>query len=224
MNDISADLLLHAYAQGYFPMAKSAHDEEIFWFYPEQRGIIPLADFHVPRSLARFLKKSPFTYTTNRCFTDVITACAQRRNTWINRPILNLYTQLHEMGHAHSVECWQRPDDTSAAARVSLEQIPMAKSADFAGERYILVGGLYGVALGGAFFGESMFSHAPNASKAALVHLVELLRGAGYMLLDAQYVNEHLKQFGVIEISRAAYLEMLEEALVKKTSSCFEMP
>lgn len=184
--ELTADLLLAAYANGYFPMAESRDAAEISWFYPEQRGVIPLEKFHMPASLAKFMRKQPFTVTTDKAFPEVIKACAERDETWINDTIIDLYCELHEKGFAHSVECWQ---DNK------------------------LVGGLYGVAIGGAFFGESMFSRAENASKVALAHLVELLNNAGYKLLDTQYVNDHLKQFGVIEIAREEYLALLQTAI-----------
>lgn len=196
MTDITAEQLLTAYANGYFPMAESREASELRWYHPEQRGIIPLEAFHVPKSLAKFLRKNPFTFTTDRAFPEVIRACAdtERDGTWINDDIIALYCELHERGFAHSVECWK--DD-------------------------LLVGGLYGVALQGAFFGESMFSRASNASKAALVHLVELLKKAGYALLDTQFTNDHLQQFGVIEIPREEYMERLEIALQKIPLSCW---
>lgn len=193
--DITWELLLAAYANGYFPMAESHDDAALHWFDPQARGVIPLDGFHVPASLAKFMKKSPFTLSTNRVFSDVIRACqAARAETWINAPIIDLYGELHARGFAHSVEVWQETR---------------------------LVGGLYGVALGGAFFGESMFSHASNASKTALVHLVALLRNAGYTLLDTQFVNEHLKQFGVLEIPRTDYLAQLKTALNVTPAKCF---
>src|SRR4051812_5128704 len=151
-------------------MAKTRDDPQLYWFYPEMRGIIPLDNFHVPGSLAKIVGKKPFALTVDRAFPEVIRGCAERDDTWINSAIAALYTELWKMGFAHSVECWK--DDA-------------------------LVGGLYGVALGGAFFGESMFSRVPNASKVALVHLVQLLKNAGYTLLDTQFINDHLKQFGV---------------------------
>ncbi len=192
---ITWELLLAAYASGYFPMAENRDDPEIHWFYPEQRGIIPLDDFHVPQSLAKFIRKNPFEITTDKAFPEVIKACAERDDgTWINDTILRLYCELWEKGFAHSVECWRDGK---------------------------LMGGLYGVALGGAFFGESMFSRATGASKVALVHLVQLLETAGYRLLDTQYVNEHLKQFGVIEIPREDYLKRLEAALAITPEACF---
>lgn len=194
---LTPQLLLNAYANGYFPMADGREDAEIHWYYPEQRGVIPLDSFHIPRSLAKFLRKNPFTFTTNRAFREVMNACAQRQDeegTWINNTLIDLYCQLFEMGFAHSVECWHEEK---------------------------MVGGLYGVSLGSAFFGESMFSRASNASKSSLVHLVELLRGHGYTLLDTQFVNEHLTQFGVIEIPREKYLEQLKAALTITPKPCF---
>ena len=189
--ELTVELLLAAYANGYFPMAKSREDKAIYWYYPEERGIIPLDAFHVPRSLARFMRKEPFRITTNTAFKKVIQGCAEvgkgaRDGTWINDAIIRTYSELHAHGFAHSVECWE--DEK-------------------------LVGGVYGVALGSAFFGESMFSRTPNASKVALVHLVTLLREAGYTLLDTQFVNDHLLQFGVIEIPREEYLAQLLEAM-----------
>lgn len=186
-DDITPEVLLAAYANGYFPMAESRDSEGLHWFSPEKRGIIPLDDFHIPASLAKFLRRNPFTLTTDRAFAEVIRACAERdEDTWINDKIIALYCELHAMGFAHSVECWRENN---------------------------LAGGLYGVTIGGAFFGESMFSREPNASKAALAHLVGLLNDAGYVLLDTQYVNDHLKQFGIIEIPREDYLQRLREAL-----------
>jgi leucyl/phenylalanyl-tRNA--protein transferase len=186
-NPLSPEALLSAYAKGYFPMAKSRDDKEIYWFYPEERGIIPLDAFHIPRSLAKFLKKNPFEIRIDTAFAEVMRACAAARpDTWINDSILAAYTELNRLGFAHSVECWQEEK---------------------------LVGGLYGVALGGAFFGESMFSRMSNASKAALAHLVGRLRVAGFSLLDAQFENEHLKQFGAVVVPRGAYLDLLSKAL-----------
>ncbi len=192
MRRLTPQLLLAAYAQGYFPMAESRHGRELRWYEPELRGVIPLEAFHVPKSLAKFLKKAPFYYSMNRAFREVMIACAERESTWINDEIIELYCQLHEMGYAQSVEVW----DSSPHKRGGT-----------------LVGGLYGVSFGRAFFGESMFSRETNASKAALVYLVSHLRDNGYSLLDAQYVNDHLKQFGIIEITKEEYLERLREAL-----------
>jgi leucyl/phenylalanyl-tRNA--protein transferase len=189
--EITAELLLNAYASGYFPMADDRNAKELYWFSPEERGILPLDTFHVPRSLQKFIRNCPYEVTFDKAFEQVIRACAdakseKRDSTWINDQIITLYCQLAEMGYAHSVECWNKGQ---------------------------LVGGLYGVALGGAFFGESMFSMAENASKVALVHLVECLRGLGYQLLDTQYVNDHLLQFGVKSIPKAEYMKLLESAL-----------
>lgn len=191
MQTLTPELLLQAYANGYFPMALSQDDPELYWFSPEERGVIPLDAFHIPRGLKRALKSRPYTITVDRDFEAVIRGCADtprhhESGTWINEPIIQLYTHVHHLGHAHSVEVWQEEE---------------------------LVGGLYGVSLGGAFFGESMFSRAPDASKIALVHLVDILRDAGYELLDTQYVNDHLKQFGVQGIPKADYMMKLENAL-----------
>ncbi len=186
---ITADTLLRAYAKGYFPMADSRHDEAVYWFHPERRGILPLDAFHVPASLRKFMRRSQANITFDQAFETVIRQCADTRSggeTWINDAIIGLYCELFARGAAHSVECWEEGK---------------------------LMGGLYGVSLGGAFFGESMFSLAPNASKMALAALVERLKAAGYVLLDAQYVNEHLKQFGAREISRLDYLQVLRNAL-----------
>lgn len=193
--EITPALLLAAYAKGYFPMAEHREAEEIHWFYPETRGILPLAEFHIPRSLAKTYRKTPWRFSTNAAFAEVMHGCAAREDTWINDTIIALYCDLHTRGFAHSVEVWD--------------------------EQQTLIGGLYGVALGGAFFGESMFSRAPNASKLALLKLVELLNGAGYTLLDAQYVNQHLTQFGIVEIPREEYLHKLNNALAVTPVPCF---
>lgn len=180
-------ILLHAYANGLFPMAESAEATELLWFDPERRGILPLDGFHVPRRLRRTVRQGPFQVRADTAFRRVMGSCADvRPSTWINAEILDLYCALHRMGFAHSIECWR----------------------DGA-----LVGGLYGIALGSAFFGESMFSRADNASKVALVHLVARLRRGGYTLLDTQFVTAHLSQFGAVEIPRDAYKAQLEEAV-----------
>lgn len=216
------EFLLNAYANGYFPMAMSHEEEELHWFYPEKRGIIPLDAFHVPQSLGKFIRKSPFHLTTNQAFPDVIRACGQvndkRKETWINPVIIDLYCQLWERGYAHSVECWLKPPSADGAV---LNHIPCEDQQVRSGDN-TLVGGLYGVAIGGAFFGESMFSIKPNASRVALVHLVGLLKKGGYQLLDTQFVNEHLRQFGVIEIARKDYLARLGDALMIKTKEVFD--
>jgi leucyl/phenylalanyl-tRNA--protein transferase len=184
---IPLQTLLNAYASGWFPMAVTPGD--IRWYSPDPRGIIPLDTFHVPRRFARALRTRPFEIRVDSAFEDVIVACSQRPDTdgnWIDREIIDSYCNLHALGHAHSVEAWQ------AGA---------------------LAGGLYGVAIGGAFFGESMFHRTPDASKAALVALVERLRTRGYVLLDTQWVTDHLVQFGAIEIPRRRYLRLLDGAL-----------
>lgn len=188
--ELTPDMLLSAYANGYFPMALNQDDPELYWFSPEERGVIPLATFNIPRGLARAMKKHAYEVTVDSAFEEVIRACGtltkERKETWINEKIVALYTALFEAGHAHSIEVWEKKK---------------------------LIGGLYGVSLGGAFFGESMFSKAPDASKMALVRLVEILRAADYQLLDTQYVNEHLKQFGVEAWSKKRYMTKLEKAL-----------
>lgn len=187
---LTPDLLLRAYAEGLFPMAERRDDPTLYWVSPERRGVIPLDGFHVPRRLARTLRSDRFSLTSDLAFPEVMRACAApapgREESWINDEILRLYTALHAGGHAHSVECWQ----------------------DGA-----LAGGLYGVSLGAAFFGESMFSRRTDASKAALVHLVGLLRRGGYLLLDTQFLTCHLARFGAVEIPRAQYLGLLQLAL-----------
>jgi len=187
---IPPDLLLKAYASGVFPMAESAADPEVFWVRPETRGVIPLDAFHVPRSLAKVIRKGLFDIRIDYDFEAVIDACAERRaerrNTWINAPIREAYVQLHQRGNCHSVEAWL-------------------------GGR--LVGGLYGVRLGRAFFGESMFSRERDASKVCLVHLVERLRKRNFALLDTQFTTEHLKRFGATDVPRGKYEKMLAEAL-----------
>lgn len=188
--DITPDLLLRAYSIGLFPMADSADDPDLFWVEPELRGVIPLDAFHVSHSLAKAMRRKPFDIRFNTAFEAVIGSCAEavdnRPSTWINGRIRALYTTLHRMGHAHSVEAWE-------------------------GE--VLVGGLYGVSLGAAFFGESMFSRRTNASKICLVNLVERLRRGGFRLLDTQFTTEHLKGFGAIDVPKAQYEDMLARAV-----------
>lgn len=183
---LTPELLLHAYAHGFFPMAESAEADIIGWYDPEMRGIIPLESFHTPKNLAKLWRQQVFNIRTDTAFRAVMQGCADRESTWINSEIIDTYSTLHRLGYAHSIECWQEEK---------------------------LVGGLYGIALGGAFFGESMFSIVPNASKVALVALVERLNRLGYVLLDTQYVNAHLLQFGCTEISRAEYHASLQKAL-----------
>ena len=189
--EITPEVLLRAYACGIFPMAESADDPTLFWVEPEQRGVIPLGGLKVSSRLARTVRSDRFRVTVDKAFGEVIDGCAEakpgRDNTWINRRIRTLYTGLYRLGHCHSVEVWQ--DDA-------------------------LVGGLYGVNLGGAFFGESMFHRASDASKVALVHLVARLIAGGFTLLDTQYVTEHLRSLGAIEISRRRYRSQLDLALL----------
>lgn len=208
---LTPDMLLAAYANGYFPMALEKDDPELYWFSPEERGVLPLESFNIPRGLARAMKKHPYTITVDRAFEAVIRACGtitkERHETWINENIVQLYTALFEAGHAHSIEVW--------AEVVSHESLVVSNKlmTHDSGLTTQLIGGLYGVSLGGAFFGESMFSKAPDASKMALVRLVEILNAAGYELLDTQYVNEHLKQFGVEAWTKRRYMTKLEKAL-----------
>ncbi len=189
-NLLPPDLLLHAYAEGIFPMAMESG--EIGWFSPDPRAIIPLDEsFHVPHGLKRTLRRQPFELRYDIAFRETMLGCANRSTTWINEAILESYCRLHEMGFGHSVETWQDGQ---------------------------LVGGLYGVAIGGAFFGESMFSRATDASKVALVALVDRLRGRGFSLLDTQWTTPHLETFGAHDIPRREYLRRLRAALVDECS------
>ena len=192
---IDPELLLQGYRLGVFPMAME--DGTIEWFSPDPRAILPLEDFHVPHALRRLLRKKVFEIKMNNRFSKVIEACARREDTWINREIIESYTRLHELGYAHSVEAWA--SDKSASRTNS--------------SRGELAGGLYGVAIGGAFFGESMFHRVTDASKIALVALVEHLRARKFALLDTQWLTPHLQQFGGIEISRSHYLRLLSRAV-----------
>jgi len=192
---IEPDLLLQGYRLGVFPMAME--DDSIGWFSPDPRAIIPLEDFHVPHALRRALRKHFFEVKIHNAFSDVINACARREDTWINREIIESYTRLHELGYAHSVEAWTCG---KSASRTDSSR----------GE---LAGGLYGVAVGGAFFGESMFHRVTDASKIALVALVQHLRSRKFVLLDTQWLTPHLQQFGGIEISRNHYLRLLRTAV-----------
>lgn len=182
--------LLDCYARGVFPMGEAADDPRLFIVDPDIRGVLPLDRIHVPRRLRRTVKSELFEVRINTAFSSVIAACAEpsegRTETWINAPILNLYSTLHRMGHAHSLECWRNNQ---------------------------LVGGLYGVSLKGAFFGESMFSRERDASKVALVHLAGRLIAGGYRLLDTQFTTAHLEQFGVEEVPRNAFKERLDAAM-----------
>ena len=184
-DELTPELVLHAYRVGVFPMADE--DGEIGWFSPDPRCIFPLDGFHVPRSLRQAIRRGVFETRVDTAFHDVIAACADRpEGTWISDEIINVYETLHRQGHAHSVESWQ------------------------AGK---LAGGLYGVAIGGAFFGESMFTRVTDASKVALAALIQRLRSRGFVLLDTQWNTPHLARFGAREIRRAEYLRRLEAAL-----------
>tara|TARA_R110000850_G_scaffold216951_10_gene342429 strand:+ start:2315 stop:2914 length:600 start_codon:yes stop_codon:yes gene_type:complete len=183
-------VLIAAYRGGMFPMAMDNRGE-IGWFSPDPRGVIPLDEFHIPHGLKRTLKKKPFEIRVNTAFTGVMRGCADRNETWISDEIVTSYEKLFELGYAHSVETWQ----------------------DGA-----LVGGLYGIAIGGAFFGESMFSKAPDASKVALASLVDRLREKDFELLDTQWTTDHLSRFGCREIPRHEYLSLLNQALLVTTS------
>jgi leucyl/phenylalanyl-tRNA--protein transferase len=189
--EITPEVLLKAYACGIFPMAESADDPALYWIEPERRGIIPLDRFHVPGRLARTVRSAPFTVMVDRDFDAVIDGCSEampgRTRTWINVRIRNLYRKLYDRGDCHTVEVYQDAE---------------------------LVGGLYGVSLGRAFFGESMFHRARDASKVALVHLVARLKAGQYRLLDTQFVTEHLRTFGAVEVARPAYHKLLDAALV----------
>jgi leucyl/phenylalanyl-tRNA---protein transferase len=187
---LTPDIVLRAYAAGLFPMAESADDPDIFWVEPEVRGVIPLGDFHVPKRLRRTIKRHPYEIRFNTAFEAVMRGCAApapgRPSTWINETIFELYSSLNRLGHAHSVEAWRGGD---------------------------LVGGLYGVSLRAAFFGESMFSLATDSSKICLVALVERLNARGFRLLDTQFTTEHLKTFGALDVPRDDYELLLAEAL-----------
>jgi leucyl/phenylalanyl-tRNA--protein transferase len=188
--EITPDVLLKAYACGIFPMAESADDPALYWIEPDMRGVIPLEGFHVPGRLARTVRSTRFRVRVDRAFDAVIDGCAEpnvgRTRTWINTRIRKIYRALYAEGHCHTVEVYD-------------------------GEA--LVGGLYGVSLGRAFFGESMFHRARDASKIALVHLVARLKAGGYRLLDTQFVTDHLKTFGAVEVPKRNYHRLLEEAL-----------
>lgn len=187
---IPIDLLLRAYASGVFPMAEDATDPEVFWVRPEARGIIPLDAFHLPRSLAKAIRRNVFEIRVNSDFEGVLDGCAatggNRRRTWINGPIRAAYGDLFRRGNCHTVEAWRDG---------------------------VLVGGLYGVTLGAAFFGESMFSRATDASKCCLAFLVDRLRERGFRLLDTQFTTEHLKRFGAVDVPREHYEALLDDAL-----------
>lgn len=186
---LTPGLLLRAYAAGIFPMSESRDDPELFWVDPLRRGVMPLDGFHISRSLARRLRRGGFEVTIDRAFKDVVAACADREETWINDALFDMYNRLHRMGFAHSLEVWM--DEK-------------------------LAGGVYGVTLGAAFFGESMFSRRTDASKIALAFLVDRLREGGFILFDTQFLTDHLKSLGGKEISRASYRARLQEALSRQ--------
>ena len=188
---ITPEVLLKAYACGIFPMAESAEDPALYWIEPEKRGIIPLEAFHIPARIARTVRSERFEIAVNRDFEGVLDGCAEpqpdRARTWINERIRTLYQKLYNIGHCHSIEAY---------------------------DNGVLAGGLYGVCLGRAFFGESMFHRSRDASKVALVHLVARLRAGGFTLLDTQFVTDHLKTFGAAEVSRRQYHKLLEASLI----------
>lgn len=188
---LSPELLLHGYSIGIFPMAEHQYDPEIFWVDPKRRGILPLDGFHISRSLAKRMRKSQFTVSIDRHFSGVLAGCANRAETWINNEIFQHYQALHRSGHAHSLEIWDGPD---------------------------LVGGVYGVVLGAAFFGESMFSLRTDASKIALAFLVDRLNQSGFSLFDTQFITPHLASLGGIEISRSQYHLRLERAIAARAN------
>lgn len=190
--NFSEETILKAYTMGIFPMSENYNDSNIYWINPEKRGVIPLNKFKISKSLKKQIKKKFFKITFNKKFKEVINSCAKkttkRPSTWINKKIIDVYSNLYELGYAHSVEVW---------------------------EKNKLVGGLYGVSLGSAFFGESMFSLVPNASKISLVYLITLLKIKKFKLLDTQFINSHLKTLGAVEISRDKYLNLLSNSLKK---------
>ena len=191
-NRLTPANIIKAYSVGIFPMAENYSDQKIYWINPQNRGILPLGGLHISKSLRKTIKRKSFNVTYNYNFRHIIQECAKigsrRPETWINQEIMEAYIELHKIGYAHSIECWK---DNK------------------------IVGGLYGIALGGAFFGESMFSQQSNASKIALVHLVAILKDRGFILLDTQFTSDHLETMGVIEISRENYLKKLKNALAK---------
>ncbi len=190
MQTLTPDLLLYAYASGLFPMANDRDDPSIYWIEPRRRGILPLDEFHASKSLRKVIRQGRFEIMVDQMFPAVIDACAgpapDRPRTWLNDELIRLYVELFGRGYAHSVETWREGR---------------------------LVGGLYGVALGAAFFGESMFSRERDASKVALAALIDILRAGGFQLLDTQFITDHLRQFGTVEVSRTAYQRLLKRAL-----------
>jgi leucyl/phenylalanyl-tRNA--protein transferase len=201
---LTPELLLAGYAQGIFPMAEHQDDPDIFWVDPSYRGVLPLGGFHVSRSLGKAMRRADYNVTLNRCFADVVRGCADRPETWINSQIFDLYQDLHQIGHAHSLEVWREGN---------------------------LFGGVYGVSLGAAFFGESMFSRQANGSKLALVHLSDHLERCGFRLFDTQFITDHLSSLGAVEIPRRDYHILLDDALARSAdiesvplaTSCYEV-
>ena len=193
--NINEETILKSYSLGVFPISESFDDPNIYWINPKKRGVIPINDFKISKNLRKEIKKKKFLITINKDFNGVIKNCAKktknRPSTWINKEIIKLYSNLHKIGHAHSIEAWQKNR---------------------------LVGGLYGVSLGSAFFGESMFSIVSNSSKVCLVYLLANLKIKGFRLLDTQFINPHLKKLGAIEISRKKYLKMLGNSLKKNAN------
>lgn len=197
MNPLT-EMILNAYREGIFPMAESADDEEFAFFEPHMRAIVPLESIHISGSLLKFLKKTPYRVTLNQAFDDIIEGCAERDSTWINVPIRSIYKQLHRQGHAHSVECWDKDGK--------------------------LAGGLYGIAIGAVFCGESMVSFQTNASKVALVHLCALLKTCGYKILDSQFINDHMAQFGTYEIPQDDYVAKIQTAMNEQPTRLADVP
>lgn len=201
MLQLTPDILLRAYASGLFPMARGREDPKVYWIDPDQRGVLPLDRFHVPRSLRRTLRREPFEVRVDTAFADVLRGCAEsvpdRPETWINGEIETLFLALHDLGVAHSVEVWRDGR---------------------------LVGGLYGLALSAAFFGESMFSRTTDASKVALCHLVARLRAGGFRLLDTQFITAHLARFGAVELGRDDYLALLDDAMTAPRAQFYSDP
>ena len=186
INYLSPEVLLFAYQQGLFPMAESRDAKQIQWIQPKKRGIFPIGEFHISKSLRRALLKNDYSIKINSNFPKVIEKCADRNETWINSDIYDCYCKLHKDGFAHSVEVWKNSQ---------------------------LIGGVYGVAIGAAFFGESMFSRSPNASKVALLHLIDRLKVGNFILLDTQFITDHLKTLGAYEITQEKFMLILKKAL-----------
>ena len=199
--NLNEETILKGYSLGIFPMSESFDDPKIYWINPKKRGVIPIKDFKISKSLKKEIKKNKFKITINKNFNEVIKNCAKktknRPKTWINKKIIDSYSSLHQLGHAHSIEAWFKNK---------------------------LVGGLYGVSLGSAFFGESMFSTMSNASKICLVYLIANLRIKGFILLDTQFINPYLKKLGAVEISRKKYLKILGNSLKKNINFNKKIP